>query len=584
MKLFPLLLRECPEHLKSLMLMNVLSAIATASLLWLVDAAAKAAAKGEFSVRLLLMFAITVVLFAITHKYVLVTASHDAERVIHKLRVRLFEAVRQTDLLVVERIGRAALHNVLIHDTQALANILPLLAIGVQQAVMLVFLAFYLAWLSPLACFMAFGFAGLALLVRFARVKALKRLMLEAEAAETKVYDGLTDLLHGFKEVRMDCNRAAGLVGTLAEASSAARTANASSKAQWGRNFAVIEAMFYTLIGLMVFVVPLFSGEGYYAVVVPATTAALFIVGPVSTVSYVTPMWSQCERALVNIEAMDVRLRQAREDTDTVQEQRETTTESVSVPEPEPPAGTSSDESRSCVVSGLVSVAASAIQTLTLNAATFTYTDAEGLPVFSVGPLQAEFPAGTITFITGGNGSGKSTMLRVLTGLIPVAEETLRVNGQPIPRAHMQVYRDRISAIFTDYHLSRRLYGLATIAPKQVDEWLVRLEMRDKVAVRDGAFSTVALSTGQRKRLALLVAILENKPIIVLDEWAADQDPHFRKVFYDELLPELRRPERIVICVTHDNRWFHLADRRYHMNEGKMVLVANQTGHATVSG
>jgi putative pyoverdin transport system ATP-binding/permease protein len=140
----------------------------------------------------------------------------------------------------------------------------------------------------------------------------------------------------------------------------------------------------------------------------------------------------------------------------------------------------------------------------------------------------------------------------------------------PLATDQMQDYRDRISAIFSDYHLSRRLYCIDNPDPARIDRLLERLDMQHKVTVRDGAFSTIDLSTGQRKRLAFVVAELEDKPVIVLDEWAADQDPHFRRIFYEELLPDLKARGKIVICVTHDDRWFHLADRIYHMNEGRI--------------
>lgn len=540
MKLVPLVLREIPENLKTLALMNALSAVATATLLWLVDAASKDAAKGATSPRLLIMYAVTVTLFGVTHNYALVTASQDAERLIHRIRLRLFDAVRRADLVTVERIGRASLNGVLTQDTQTLARTLPMLAIGGQQGVMLVFLAVYLAWLSPIACVMAFGFAGLATAVKFGRTTRLRHNMMEAAAAEAGVFDGLTDLLKGFKEVRMNRRRSDGLIRNLADASARARAVNVDMKAQWGRNFALIEAMFYTLIGMMVFAVPLFT-TGYHEVVVPATTAALFIVGPVSTVSFVAPLITQTELALSNIEAMEERLRTA--------------------------AGDAPDESAEALPKPPSRIA--------LRDATFAYTDAEGTPVFAVGPLSAEFVAGEITFVTGGNGSGKSTMLRLLTGLMPLSGGERLADGEPVPAERMQSYRDQISAIFSDYHLSRRLYGVAAPDPARIHALLERLEMQDKVTVADGAFSTVSLSTGQRKRLALVVAQLEDKPVIVLDEWAADQDPHFRRVFYEELLPELRAAGKIVICVTHDDRWFHLADRVYHMNEGRI-----EEGHA----
>lgn len=536
MRLFRTVVQEIPENLKSLLLMNILSAVAVTSFIGLVSAAVQGAAAGRISARLLLMFAITLMLFHVTHIYTLVTASQDTERLIHKLRIRLFDLVRRTDLVTVERIGHASLQGVLTQDTQVLAQALPMLVIGFQQSVMLLFLAAYLAWLSPLACILAFGLAGLVVAVRFKRVKALRSFMQSAAASEGRVFGGLTELLHGFKEVRMSGPRADGVTGNLAEASNASRTTNALLKARWGRNFAVVESMLYILIGLMVFVLPLFVA-GYHAVILPATLAVMFISGPVYTISFVTPLVTQAELALENIEKMQERLGAAAE----------------------------------AALSETTGTLKNAPVAISLKDAMLSYRDAEGGPLFTLGPLSAEFAAGQITFITGGNGSGKSTLLRLLTGLIPLDAGSLLADGVPLATDQMQDYRDRISAIFSDYHLSRRLYCIADPDPAKTGSLLTRLEMQDKVTVRDGAFSTIDLSTGQRKRLAFIVAELEDKQVIVLDEWAADQDPHFRRIFYEELLPDLKARGKIVICVTHDERWLHLADRIYQMNEGRLA-------------
>lgn len=542
MRLTKAILREIPENLKMLTVMNILSGVVTALLLGIVGLAGKTAASGTVSLRLVAMYVVTAILFSSTHKTILVTASQDAERLIHKLRLRLFDAVRQADLVTVETIGRPALQAVLVADTQTLARTLPLLAIGGQQAVMLVFLAVYLAWLSPMACVMAAGFGALAVMVRLARTRSLAVLMREAAEAETTVFAGLTDLLSGFKEMRMSRPRADDLVDAVGRASAAACRANIASKTQWGRNFSLIEAMFYTLIGLMVFVVPLFS-TGYHEVVMPATTVALFIVGPIGTVSFVTPMVAHAEMALGNIEAMEKRLRDSERSAADV----------VAQPLVQPPT------------------------TIALQDALFSYRDARNQPVFAVGPLSVVFRAGEITFVTGGNGSGKSTLLRLLTALMPLDGGALLIDGVPVEASRMQAYRDQISAIFSDNHLSRRLYGIPDPDPVRVRNLLRQMEMEDKVAVKDGAFSTVDLSTGQRKRLAMVVARLADKPMIVLDEWAADQDPHYRHVFYRELLPELKSAGKIVICVTHDDRWFDVADHIYHMNEGRIEAAGAPT-------
>ncbi|MFC1679013.1 cyclic peptide export ABC transporter [Elusimicrobiota bacterium] len=538
MRLFRTVLREIPENLNSLLLMTCLAAVAAAFFVWIVTTAAQAAAVGYVSARIMLMFAITVILSAVTHQYTLVTASQEAERLIHKLRVRIFDLARQTDLVTVEKIGYANLQCVLTQDTQTLAQLLPMLVIGFQHAMMLLFMGVYLAYLSPVACIIAFGLSGLAVGVRFARVSALRTHMESAAAAEGRVFSGLDELLQGFKEVRMSGPRADGVTGALGDASSAARAANAALKERWGKNYAVMEGMLFSLIGLMAFVVPLFT-PGYHEVILPATIAVLFIVGPVSTVAFVTPMFTQAELTLDNIEKMEDRLRAA--------------------------AGAAAGEAARKLERAPSSIA--------LNDAVLSYRDTEGHPLFTVGPVAAEFHAGQITFVTGGNGSGKSTLLRMLTGLIPLDGGDLLADVKALSTDQLQDYRDRISAVFSDYHLSRRLYGIDDPDPARIEDLIDRLNLQGKVTVSNGAFSTVDLSGGQRKRLAFLVSELEDKPVIVLDELAADQDPHFRRVFYEEILPDLKARGKIVICVTHDDRWYHLADRVYHMDEGMIDQV-----------
>lgn len=541
MKLIAVILREIPHNLKSIALMSILAAISTTTLLWLLKTVSKSAVDGANSPRLLFMYGVALTLIGVAHNYTLITASSDAEALIHRYRLRLFDAVRRADLVTVERIGRAALHGVLIGDTQTLARTLPMLAIGFQDAIMLVFLAAYLASLSPIACVMAFSSAGIAVAVHKLIMPSFLKHLGQTAGAEAAVFNGLTDMMRGFKEVRMNRARADGLVGDLDKASAAAARANAKSKAEMGRSFTITGALFYAVIGMMVFVVPLFATD-YHAVVVPATTAALFIVGPIGTVSFLAPMLTEASVAIGNIEAMESRLIGAS-------------------------PGERSEEGAAPIGPPTA---------IALRDGTFAYQDADGIEVFSVGPLSAEFRAGEITFVTGGNGSGKSTMLRLLTGLIPLDRGNLLIDGKPVESGQLPAYRDQITAIFSDYHLSRRLYGIPDTTPARVQPLLERLEMQDKVSVRDGAFNTVDLSTGQRKRLALVVAWLEDKQVIVLDEWAADQDPHFRQVFYEELLPEMKACGKIVICVTHDDRWFSMADRIYHMNEGRVEI-----GHAT---
>jgi putative ATP-binding cassette transporter len=149
----------------------------------------------------------------------------------------------------------------------------------------------------------------------------------------------------------------------------------------------------------------------------------------------------------------------------------------------------------------------------------------------------------------------------------------LRLDGRLLTDDQRDSYYSLFAVIFSDFHLFRRLYGIRAVSPEQIEELLALMDLDDKVHAADGEWDTLELSSGQRKRLALLVSFLEDRPIFVFDEWAADQDPAFRKKFYEELLPMLRERGKTVIAVTHDDRYFAAADRRFAMAEGRLTEV-----------
>jgi putative ATP-binding cassette transporter len=204
----------------------------------------------------------------------------------------------------------------------------------------------------------------------------------------------------------------------------------------------------------------------------------------------------------------------------------------------------------------------------------FRYVDKLSDIAFQIGPLDFILRAGELVFITGGNGSGKSTFLKVLAGLYPPDSGELLLDGVPINSDTRDAYRALMSAIFTDYHLFQRLYGIPAPEQSEVDRLLTQFRLADKTALSDGEFRTLELSGGQRKRLALLVSLLEKRPVLLLDEWTSDQDPEFRRKFYYELLPDLMEAGATVVVITHDDRYLdelHLPARRLRMDEGRFV-------------
>jgi putative ATP-binding cassette transporter len=191
---------------------------------------------------------------------------------------------------------------------------------------------------------------------------------------------------------------------------------------------------------------------------------------------------------------------------------------------------------------------------------------------FVLGPIDLSFRPGELIFLIGGNGSGKTTLAKLLTGLyIPEAGE-IRLNGQLITDENRESYRQHFSAIFTDFYLFESLLGLDHPELDQLaQKYLARLQLDHKVQVIDGNLSTTALSQGQRKRLALLAACLEDRPFYIFDEWAADQDPLFKEIFYEQLLPELKSKGKTALVLSHDERYYHVADRIIKLDYGKLV-------------
>lgn len=187
---------------------------------------------------------------------------------------------------------------------------------------------------------------------------------------------------------------------------------------------------------------------------------------------------------------------------------------------------------------------------------------------FVCGPIDLSIERGEIVFLTGRNGSGKSTLLKLLTGLYPPGEGQILIDGEPLTPVDMQGYRELFAAVFADFALFERM---ARGNPGRARALIDEMGLSGVVDFQEQRFSTTALSTGQRKRLALIAARLQGRPIYVLDEWAADQDPEARTRFYREVLPTLKRQGATVIAVTHDDDFFDVADRRIHIEDGRVV-------------
>ncbi|MFJ2995396.1 cyclic peptide export ABC transporter [Pandoraea sp. NPDC087047] len=208
---------------------------------------------------------------------------------------------------------------------------------------------------------------------------------------------------------------------------------------------------------------------------------------------------------------------------------------------------------------------------IVLEGVTHRYFREQENEVFTLGPIRLTFRPGELVYLVGGNGSGKTTLAKLIVGLYAPEQGRIVVDGVPVGDAERDRYRQRFSVVFSDFFLFEHLLGLPPEGlDAQAKALLKALQLDHKVTIDEGRFSTLDLSQGQRKRLALLVAYLEDRPFYVFDEWAADQDPLFKDVFYRQMLPALKARGKSVLVITHDDRYFDLADRLIRLDYGQL--------------
>jgi len=203
---------------------------------------------------------------------------------------------------------------------------------------------------------------------------------------------------------------------------------------------------------------------------------------------------------------------------------------------------------------------------------------------FSVGPVNFSLTAGEVVFIFGGNGSGKTTLINMMTGLYAASKGTFYLNGCKVDDTASVAYKCMFAPVFNDFHLFDEFYGTERVDEEKVKEYLSLFELEGKVEFTMGKFTTIDLSTGQRKRLALICAMLENKPILVMDEFAADQDPYFRRKFYTQILKVIRKEGFTVIAVTHDDNYYECCDTLYKMDAGQLQVIREHPEAVPIPG
>jgi len=535
MSFLELVRREMHGSLPRLLVMSALGGLSTAAIL----AAINAGLQGTGSLWAATLFLVALFLFIKTQIYVTITTTAEIEAIIHKIRLRVMDHIRRSELLPIEAIGRSRIVAAITSDTAVLTQASNMLCFSIQGAVLVFFVAIYVAFLSLAAIvttILVIGVAGVIFHYKNRRLAAEKQKSAEWEG---RLFDRLTDFLDGFKEVRLNAARSTDLFEDASEVSRTAANIKINSQAETFKLIVTSQISMYVLIGAVVFVAPQFSEALGGLTLTKTTTALMFIVGACFGLVQSIPILLNANAAADRIEQLEIEL-----------------------------------QATASALDAAGSAAPSRFDAIEMTGIQFRYVDKFSEATFKIGPIDFSLHPGELVFITGGNGSGKSTFLRVLAGLYPPDSGQIRLNGQQINDETRDMYRSLMSAIFFDYHLFRKLYGIPDPEPAEVDQLLRQFRLDTKTSLTNGEFRTLDLSGGQRRRLALIVSLLEKRPILLLDEWTAEQDPEFRRKFYDELLPELMGAGATVVVITHDDRYLnelHLPARRIHMDEGRIV-------------
>lgn len=516
---------------------SCLAGLADATLVVIINNAAQNYA--ELNVRYLFLFVLGIAIQVLMRRYSLASTATIARAAISKTHVRLSDMVRKTNLAAFEEIGKTRIYTTITENTEIIFEAAKRITSFLTHSIMLSFSFLYIAYLSITAFWISLGIIVCGSLVYAYNEKSINRELHVSMKKENEFLNSLNHLLEGFKELKMNRKKSDDLFHNGLEViSNEAREMRLKTEMSFIANAIFASFFLWLLLAAVVFLLPQLTSSSP-RLIVSIVAVLLFVIGPLGFIVDAVPVMLKGNLAVEKLNEL----------------------EEVMAP---------ADDTKETLAEGLLQQREDFCH-IRMKKVEFSYTSADSFQTFTVGPLDLTVEKGEIVFIVGGNGSGKTTLIKLLAGLYYPRSGSLFVDDIPVILHNYESYRNLASLIFTDFHLFDRLYGLETVDEERLNKLLQMMELGDKITYREGKWGAINLSTGQRKRLALIVALLEDRPLYILDEVAADQDPHFRKHFYEHILKDLKSRNKTIIAVTHDDRYFHVADRVLKMEYGKIV-------------
>jgi putative ATP-binding cassette transporter len=457
-----------------------------------------------------------------------------SQAAVFELQMQLCRQILAAELKSLETLGLPSLLVILTEDIQAIAvaaGVLPVLMINIAGTVGCMV---YVSWLSWQVLVLVLGITLVASLSCRWFLVAGRRGLAAAREQQDRLFQHFRSLIEGIKELKLHyLGRQDFFELDLQPTARQVKRYNQKGLSL----FAVLDSwgkfIYFFAVGLVLFALPNWVGISPNTRVAYVLTFT-YLLGPMENLVNKLPLLGRASVALDKLEALGLKINQP--------------IAAAAVPPP-----------------------VQNWKSLELKGVTHTYRTDLDATEFTLGPVDLTVQPGELIFIIGGNGSGKSTLAKVITGLYRPQTGAIWLDQQPIDEGNQEWYRQHFSAVFSDFYLFERLLGMSDDQDdRKAQAYLEKLQLSHKVRIDQGQFSTVDLSQGQRKRLTLMSAYMENRPIYLFDEWAADQDPSFKHIFYTQFLPDLKAQGKTVFVISHDDHYFDVGDRILKLDYGQV--------------
>lgn len=525
----------------SLVVLSILNGVASALIIFTINESFNRSL--QYTKELLFYFICALIYLVYTKKLMEGRLIVIVNEIIYQKRTDLIAKISNSRYQTIENIGNERIYSALNNDIEQISRVPDMLVSFASNLLTLIFCLVFLYLKNKVAFIVSFFVIVLNGLIGYLTGKKASKYWEKNRTIQDTYFKQLADLVYGFKELKLNARRKSEFLLDIKRYSRSSSELKKTSSIKF-LNYDIYNILMYNVIfGVVVFFFPLIIPDINVNDLRENLFLVFYLIGPFLSIS----------GFIGSIFEIQVHLNRV------VQIKKELDEGQAKKVEPRTSLGIESSEPM-CIK---------------LNSVTYQYisqeeNDANVENIFELGPLNFEFQKGKVVFITGGNGSGKSTLGKLLTGLYSPMNGSIQINGKD---ALPEELNELFSAVYSDFHLFEKLYGVDVKGRKEeIDKLIEMMGLGDVISYsQNGKIKSTKLSTGQKKRLAFVVSCLDDKPMVLFDEWAAEQDPVFRKYFYKELIPMLAALSKGVVVITHDDRYFDCADVLLKLERGKKL-------------